>query len=111
MERLTGRNEKGDLLFNGEHVYAGDMYEAASALEEYEDIGTVEEFAALKQAESEGRIVKYGGTCKRGFLSEDGLCKRDEDECDRYNCSSYVCPNCGHRLTREAALAAKEAQE
>lgn len=80
MERLTGRNEKGDLLFNGQYVYAGDMYEAASALEGYEDtgwepekikeaekamnaalamaceikayraIGTVEEFAAYKQA-------------------------------------------------------------
>ena len=58
MERLTGRNEKGDLLFNGEYVYAGDMYEAASALEEYEVTGkTPEEVAALVQAESEGRIA------------------------------------------------------
>ena len=37
MERLTGRNEKGDLLLMGEQVYAGDYYEAVSALEKYED--------------------------------------------------------------------------
>ena len=45
MKRLTGRNRKGDLLFMGIQVYAGDFYEAASALEEYED------------AEEEGRLV------------------------------------------------------
>lgn len=39
MDRLTGRSEKGDLMFMGEQVYAGRLYEAASALEEYEDIG------------------------------------------------------------------------
>lgn len=38
MERLTGRNEKGDLLVNGKMVYAGEFYEVASALEEYEDL-------------------------------------------------------------------------
>lgn len=39
MERLTERDDKGNLLFNGKQVYAGDFYEAASCLEEYEDIG------------------------------------------------------------------------
>lgn len=38
MERLTGRNEKGDLLVNEKIVYAGELYELASKLEEYEDI-------------------------------------------------------------------------
>ena len=73
MERLTGRNEKGDLLFNGEYVYAGDMYEAASALEEYEVTGkTPEEVAALVQAESEGRIVP---NIKEGqvFISQNSV--------------------------------------
>lgn len=39
MERLTERDDKGNLLFNGKQVYAGDFYEAASCLEEYEDTG------------------------------------------------------------------------
>lgn len=38
MERLTGRNEKGELLVNGKVVYAGELYEVASVLEEYEDM-------------------------------------------------------------------------
>lgn len=38
MNRLTGRNEKGDLLVNRKMVYAGELYEVASALEEYEDM-------------------------------------------------------------------------
>ena len=53
MERLTGRNEKGDLLLMGEQAYAGDDYEAAvSALEGYED------------AEEQGRLVRL--PCKVG---------------------------------------------
>ena len=39
MERLTERDDKGNLLFNGKQVYAGDFYEAVSCLEEYEDTG------------------------------------------------------------------------
>lgn len=38
MDRITGRNEKGELLVNGKVVYAGKLYEVASALEEYEDM-------------------------------------------------------------------------
>lgn len=38
MDRITGRNEKGELLVNGKVVYAGELYEVASALEEYEDM-------------------------------------------------------------------------
>lgn len=38
MDRITERNEKGELLVNGKIVYAGELYEVASALEEYEDM-------------------------------------------------------------------------
>ena len=39
MGRLTGRNEKGELLLCGNIVYGNDqdIYNAVSALEEYED--------------------------------------------------------------------------
>lgn len=38
MDRITGRNKKGDLLVNGKMVYAGEFYEIASILEEYENL-------------------------------------------------------------------------
>lgn len=38
MDRLTGRDERGNLLVNGKMVYAGNLYDAASKLEEYEDL-------------------------------------------------------------------------
>ncbi len=39
MNRLTGRNEKGDLLLCGEYVYGNnqDVYNGISLLEEYEN--------------------------------------------------------------------------
>jgi len=39
MERLTGRNEAGDLLLCGRTVYGNDedVYNAVSLLDEYED--------------------------------------------------------------------------
>ena len=37
MERLTGRDEKGNLTVEGKEVYAGYLHNAASYLEEYED--------------------------------------------------------------------------
>lgn len=52
MGRMTGRNEKGDLLANGKIVYAGEFYEVASALEEYEDM------------EENGKLLKL--PCKPG---------------------------------------------
>lgn len=57
MERLTGRNEKGELLFDGELVYAGDFYEAVSALEEYEDTGLTPEQVRELQ-ERQDKIVE-----------------------------------------------------
>lgn len=53
MERLTERDGYIDAVYVKDHDYV----EAAHKLADYEDIGTVEEFAALKQAESEGRIA------------------------------------------------------
>mgnify|MGYP001550535825 CR=1 FL=1 len=51
MERLTERDDKGNLLFNGKQVYAGDFYEAVSCLEEYEDTGLdPEQIRELKEA-------------------------------------------------------------
>ena len=53
MERLTERDDKGNLLFNGKQVYAGDFYEAASCLEEYEDTGlTPEQIRELKERDT-----------------------------------------------------------
>lgn len=52
MGRMTERNEKGDLLVNGKIVYAGEFYEVASALEEYEDL------------EEDGKLLKL--PCKPG---------------------------------------------
>jgi len=37
-ERLTSRNEKGDLFYDGKQVYAGHLYNAVEQLEEYEDL-------------------------------------------------------------------------
>lgn len=51
MERLTERDDKGNLLFNGKQVYAGDFYEAVSCLEEYEDTGLdPEQIRELKES-------------------------------------------------------------
>lgn len=63
MERLTGRNEKGDLLVNGKMVYSGEFYEVASALEEYEDL------------EEDGKLLKL--PCKPGDTVYE-LCKCDD---------------------------------
>ena len=53
MERLTERDDKGNLLFNGKQVYAGDFYEAVSCLEEYEDTGLdPEQIRELKERDT-----------------------------------------------------------
>ena len=68
MERLTERDDKGNLLFNGKQVYAGDFYEAASCLEEYEDTGlTPPEIMDLKERDTakapEHAPTGYGMIC------------------------------------------------
>lgn len=51
MERLTSRDEKGNLNVDGKEVYAGYLYNAVALLEEYEDTGlTPEQIMELKEA-------------------------------------------------------------
>lgn len=61
MERLTRKIEKSSWRDRGRKPsgYTSDYtkQEVDRRLAAYEDIGTVEEFAALVQAESEGRII------------------------------------------------------
>lgn len=61
MERLTRKIEKSSWRDRGRKPsgYTSDYtkQEVVGRLAAYEDIGTVEEFAALVQAESEGRII------------------------------------------------------
>lgn len=71
MERLTERDDKGNLLFNGKQVYAGDFYEAVSCLEEYEDTDlTPEQIMKLKERDT----------------------AKDPEEFDGH---WYKCPTCG----------------
>ena len=51
MERLTSRDEKGNLNVDGKEVYAGYLYNAVALLEEYEDTGLPpEQIMELKEA-------------------------------------------------------------
>lgn len=51
MERLTSRDEKGNLNVDGKEVYVGYLYNAVALLEEYEDTGlTPEQIMELKEA-------------------------------------------------------------
>ena len=100
MERLTERDDKGNLLFNGKQVYAGDFYEAASCLEEYEDTGLdPEQIRELKERDTakplmerhyeepgEEPYIKY--TCPNG-------CKIQPSR------RSKFCGLCGQRLKWE----------
>ena len=75
MERLTERDDKGNLLFNGKQVYAGDFYEAVSCLEEYEDTGlTPEQIMELKERDTAKAPVPSP-------VGTDGM----------------VCPSCGNK--------------
>ena len=74
MERLTERDDKGNLLFNGKQVYAGDFYEAVSCLEEYEDTGLTPE-----------QIMK---------LKERDTAKAPEEIQDAFGDGILICPHC-----------------
>ena len=80
MNRLTERDDKGNLLFNGKQVYAGDFYEAASCVEEYEDTGlTPEQIQKLKERDTAKAPVK------------------DTQSKIRYT-DNFICPNCGRHF-------------
>ena len=76
MERLTERDDKGNLLFNGKQVYAGDFYEAVSCLEEYEDTGLTPD---------QTRGLKARDTAKPPI---------DADE----DYGFFICPSCGEAI-------------
>lgn len=62
MERLTERDDKGNLLFNGKQVYAGDFYEAVSCLEEYEDTDLdPEQIRELKERDTAKAPEEFDG--------------------------------------------------
>lgn len=90
MERLTERDDKGNLLFNGKQVYAGDFYEAVSCLEEYEDTGlTPEQIQELKERDTANAPIpsKVGLICP--------ICGERAAFVDRF------CGNCGQRFEED----------
>lgn len=77
MERLTSRDEKGNLNVDGKEVYAGYLYNAVALLEEYEDTGlTPEQVQELKEWDTAKVPTK---------VSDSGVRYTDD----------YICPNCG----------------
>lgn len=93
MERLTGRDEKGNLTVEGKEVYAGYVYNAASYLEEYEDTGlTPEQIAELKERDT-------AKMCKQSIFDHDSItcaCGSDMDK----DVEFMFCPWCGQRLKK-----------
>ena len=95
MERLTERDDKGNLLFNGKQVYAGDFYEAASCLEEYEDTGlTPEQIRELKERDTAMEVNE--------IHVDEYYCPAcgSENNCDQGVVEDNFCPRCGRRLKR-----------
>jgi len=77
MERLTSKDEKGNLNVDGKEVYAGYLYNAVALLEEYEDTGlTPEQVQELKERDTAKVATK---------VSDSGVRYTDD----------YICPNCG----------------
>ena len=77
MERLTSRDEKGNLNVDGKEVYAGYLYNAVALLEEYEYTGlTPEQVQELKERDTAKVATK---------VSDSGVRYTDD----------YICPNCG----------------
>ena len=132
MERLTRKIEKSSWRDRGRKPsgYTSDYtkQEVDRRLAAYEDIGTVEEFAALVQAESEGRIIPKEAH-QPSFVKYDAI-----DIFDQWNDTtgvldkgtSWYCEIQGvieevaamafgagviYQSEASAALAAKEAQE
>lgn len=112
-ERLTEKTagcfgyDLKDLIHkNGEFADYNAFYSynmAVKRLGEYEEIGTVEEFKALKEkAEPKKPLLRLCGDCQRGCVN----CDRYEDKCPTCNGGLYVesgkpheyCPHCGQKL-------------
>lgn len=90
MERLTGRDEKGNLTVEGKEVYAGYLYNAASYLEEYEDTGlTPEQIWGPKERDT----AKAPDPTPLGMVCP--TCGEKAFPWDRF------CGECGQRLWEE----------
>lgn len=94
MERLTERDDKGNLLFNGKQVYAGDFYEAVSCLEEYEDTGLDPE--QIKGKAEALKIYQEQGLTPDQImeLKERDTAKAPEEIQDAFGDGRLICPNC-----------------
>lgn len=96
MKRLTERDDKGNLLFNGEQVYAGDFYEAVSCLEEYEDTGlTPEQIRELKERDTAMEINEIH--VDEYYCPACGAA----NNCDQGIVEDNFCPRCGQRIKWE----------
>lgn len=101
MERLTGRDEKGNLTVEGKEVYAGYLYNAASYLEEYENIGlTPEQIRELKERDkSKPPIYQVQGDERYEQEPEWWMCPCCDEVYDMDDDYDF-CPKCGQRLLR-----------
>lgn len=106
MERLTSRDEKGNLNVDGKEVYAGYLYNAVALLEEYEDTGlTPEQIMELKEA-AKWEELKDRYTAKEILhihqeFSEHQWRRTAEGKIDEFAmCFDYhngpVCERCGY---------------
>ena len=95
MERLTGRDEKGNLTVEGKEVYAGYLYNAASYLEEYENIGlTPEQIEEMKERDTAMEINEIH--VDEYYCPACGA----ENNCDQGVVEDNFCPRCGQRILR-----------
>lgn len=101
MERLTGRDEKGNLTVEGKEVYSGYLYNAASYLEEYEDTGlTPEQIRELKERDTaKAPIYQVQGDERYEQEPEWWMCPCCEEVYDMDDDYDF-CPNCGQRILR-----------
>mgnify|MGYP003253452252 CR=1 FL=1 len=97
MERLTSRDEKGNLNVDGKEVYAGYLYNAVALLEEYEDTGlTPEQVQELKERDTAKEILHI-----HQEFSEHQWRRTEKGEIDEFamcvDChNGPVCERCGY---------------
>ena len=97
MERLTSKDEKGNLNVDGKEVYAGYLYNAVALLEEYEDTGlTPEQVQELKERDTAKEILHI-----HQEFSEHQWRRTEKGEIDEFamcvDChNGPVCERCGY---------------
>ena len=103
MERLTSRDEKGNLNVDGKEVYAGYLYNAVALLEEYEDTGlTPEQVQELKERDTAKEILHIHQEfsehqwrrTEKGKIDEFAMCfdYHNGPACER--CGYSFCEHC-----------------